>query len=198
MRSTCFESQLAALDTKLGTRWPCVYFFLPHNVCFMHWNWSLLSRFLYCDGGTSSIPSLITMLEFILKMFSLCAAISQILFQASFKDCNPCRSPYKSYDWISWQQPLQCCWLIFVLLKVKKFAQIRKPSLLLNNQPNLHPNTTVENLTVVGQKNLTMLPKALCKTKWSYILFRLFHSLHNLLSILIIFLNSPYFLKGQK
>lgn len=80
----------------------------------------------------------------------------------------------------------QCCWLIFVLLKVRRFAQMRKPSLLLNNQPNLHPDTSVENLTVVGQKNLTVLPKALCKTKWSFIFFRLFNSLHNSHSILII------------
>lgn len=36
---------------------------------------------------------------------------------------------------------------------------MRKPSLLLNNQPNLHPDTSVENLTVVAQKNLTVLPK---------------------------------------
>ena len=198
MRSSCFESQLGTLNTSQVTRWPCLYFFLPHSVHFMRWNWSLLPRFLCCNGRTCFIPTLITMLDFILKMFSLCAPISQILFQTSFKDCSPSKSPYKSCDWISWQQLLQCCWLIFVVLKVKKFAQIRNPCLLLNNQPNLHPHTTVENLTVVGQKNLTVLPKALCKTKWSYIFFRLLKSLHNLLSILIIFLNSPYFLKGQK
>lgn len=146
----------------------------------------LCSSDLDCNGRTSLIPSLITLLDFISKMFSVCAPISQILFQNSFKDCNPCRNPYKSYDWISWQHLLQCCWLIFVPLKVRKFAQIRKPCLLLNNQPNLHPDTWVENLTVVGQKNLTVLPKALCKTKWSFIFFRLFNSLHNSHSILII------------
>lgn len=147
----------------------------------------LCSSDLYCNGRASFTPSLITTLDFILKMFSVYAPVSQILFQNSSKDCNPCRSPYKSYDWISWQHPLRCCWLIFVLLKVRKFAQIRKPSLLLNNQPNLHPDTSVENLTAMGQRNLTVLPKALCKTKWSFIFFRLFSPLHNSHSILIIF-----------
>lgn len=150
-----------------------LFFFLPHNV----WNCSLLSRFLYCSSRTTFIPSLITALDFALKMFSLCAPISQILFQTSFEDCDPCRSPCKSHDWIPWQQPRQCCWLIFALLKVKKFAQVRKASLLLNNQPNLHPNTTVENLTVVDQKNLTVLPKALCKTKWSCIFLQTYSTL---------------------
>lgn len=71
MRSSCFENQLGALDTKLRTRWLCLCFFPPHNVCFMLWDWSLLCRFLYCNGRTSFIPSLINMLDFILKMLSL-------------------------------------------------------------------------------------------------------------------------------
>lgn len=105
---------------------------------YLHHALELCSADLYCNGRAFFTPSLITTLDFILKMFSVCAPVSQILFQNSSKDCNPCRSPYKSYDWISWQHPLRCCWLIFVLLKVRKFAQIRKPSLLLNNQPNFY------------------------------------------------------------
>lgn len=149
MRSSCFDSLWDALNANFVTRWPCVCLSQPHNACFMHGNWILLSRFLSCSDRAYFFPSLIMMLDFVLKTFSLWTPISLILFQTSFKDCNHYRSPYKSYDWISWQQPLPCCWLIFVLLKVK-FAQIRKPSLLLNNQPNLRPIATVENLTVKG------------------------------------------------
>lgn len=61
----------------------------------------LSSSDLYCNSRTSLIPSLITVLGFILKMSSVYALTSQILFQNTFKDCKPCRSPYKSYDWIS-------------------------------------------------------------------------------------------------
>lgn len=61
----------------------------------------LSSSDLYCNGRTSLIPSLITVLDFILKMSCVCALTSQILFQNTFKYCKPCRSPYKSYDWIS-------------------------------------------------------------------------------------------------
>lgn len=79
MRSTCFESQLGALDTKLGTRWPCLYFFLPHNVCFMLWNWYLLSRFLYCDGNLlySVINNYVGF--YFENVFSMCCHLSDFI-----------------------------------------------------------------------------------------------------------------------
>lgn len=71
-----FKMKSCYFENELGAMWPCLYFFLAHDVYFMHWNWTLLSRFVYCNGRTSFIPSLITVLDFILKMFSLCAPIS--------------------------------------------------------------------------------------------------------------------------
>lgn len=35
MRRTCFEGQLGALDTKLGTWWPSLLF-LPTSQCLLH------------------------------------------------------------------------------------------------------------------------------------------------------------------
>lgn len=109
---------------------------------------SLSVHFLNASSTSSFVPALVAMLGFLLNYSSHLSftyscprhLISALLY--GLQPSPPSRIPRKSYDWIVLQQPLQCCWLIFVSLTDKELAQIGKHSFLFTCQQvtSLHCN----------------------------------------------------------